>query len=465
MLLIYVAMLMIFTGNTFGLAGTQFAAPGSEASKTYEFYGRGVGQLGITFVNIYLFALFAYCMLALRPRTLPAAAPKDPVFRYLAFLAVYFILYSLYGLLAGIEPDNIVHTYGAINLLNMFMMYMIVKRSVIEADDVRRLESVVIVVAALMSLYGLARLPLGGDPVNVYFNHEGTAVSITFFDIGQAAISCVALMCIVLRQTSFLRMGLRNNFLSAIYLANIVLSFRRTSWGGLVIVFLWLILSMDSKRRFPLLILGGIALAGIAGVQAYRFNGTTGGTMTSDITGSHGSVSVTEGRFSELYAAVAAVSQSPAFGLGTWGLNKDFAFQHELELTSFVHSSFVHVYLKMGLVGLIPYVLMVVGFPIWWYRQRKRPWSDTRLRSIADGFFCGFLFWLPDLMFGTPLIIFRHCQMLGLFLAVPVACARINAILLARDAKAVVGDAKPDGKGRAKPGIGKKLPAGGLPAR
>jgi hypothetical protein len=44
---------------------------------------------------------------------------------------------------------------------------------------------------------------------------------------------------------------------------------------------------------------------------------------------------------------------------------------------------------------------------------------------ISDAGFAGFLFWIPTLLIGTPIIEFRTMLLIGLSLAMPFVAARV----------------------------------------
>jgi alpha-L-arabinofuranosidase len=432
MLFLYVALLIFFTGTLYGTEQSLNAF--AKASSIFTVYTRGVGKFDISLVNMYLvlfmiFSFFSLFFLKTRNKIF-ASAPSYCI----AFLAFFYIAYSMYGLLSNINFNNVVSLHGGIGLLNIFMMYVVVRISLKNADDVYGLEKVFFICCLLMAIYGLLRLPLGGDPANYYGLFEKKNVRLTFFDFGQAAVFSVAFSLLFLRQGGKLMKSFTGAAMAILFLANILLSYRRTAWLGLFLIFLWFLLILDVKRKFFILALGFMVFTAGTAVYSIRFigsAGTNGGTaqklLSADITDKSGKISFTKGRFSELYAAVMAVNSSPLVGLGPWGVNTSFTRERDSAPASFVHSSIVHVYLKMGLLGLAAYLGLLIGFPLWWFRQRLRTWNDPRLRTIGDAFFCGYLFWLPDIWFGTPLIIYRHTQLLALFFAVPAAAWAIDS--------------------------------------
>ena len=355
-------------------------------------------------------------------------------------LSAFYCLYASYGVLfCGITVENAVSNYGGIGFVYMLLFYLVLKWSLSDYEDLLRFEKVFIIICLLMALYGLLRLPFGGDPANYYANYEHAAARLTFFDIGQNTLFCIALVIIFLRRSESWGGEAWGWAAALIFLANIALSFRRSAWAGLLLVFVWLLLISDIKRKLVMLVMGVLVFAAGAVVIQSRFTNQASnlktGSLAADFTGPGGHLKIESGRFGELYVAVLAASESPLFGLGPWGTNKEFRISHGNTITTFVHSSVVDVYLKMGLIGLVPYLLMLFSYPVWWFRVRGRAWLSPHWKSLAEGFFCGFLFELPDILFGTPIVIFRDLQILGLIFAIPVAAHAINFRALAEKEK------------------------------
>jgi hypothetical protein len=128
---------------------------------------------------------------------------------------------------------------------------------------------------------------------------------------------------------------------------------------------------------------------------------------------------VKESRFYELYAAANSMEGNWLFGRGTWGSfsgDRDRLSYHGNDF-SFVHSGFGHMILKTGVVGLLLFSGILVAFTAFYMRHRNVLVGDARL--VADAGFAGFLFWVPTLLIGTPIIEFRTMMMLGLALAMP----------------------------------------------
>jgi hypothetical protein len=82
-----------------------------------------------------------------------------------------------------------------------------------------------------------------------------------------------------------------------------------------------------------------------------------------------------------------------------------------------VHSGFGHLILKAGVVGLALFLAFLGAFVRYYVRHRNYLSGTSRL--VADAGFAGFLFWIPTLLIGTPIIEFRTMLLFGLTMAMP----------------------------------------------
>lgn len=418
-ILIYITPLLLFTGAMYGLASAGFG----DTAFTYTLYGRGTGQLPMSFLNIYLVILFLFTAVTARVQ-FRRPISGDPILPFLAFIALAFVAYASIGLVSGITFSNAISRFGMINYLNLLFLYLVIQWSITEDRDLLIFHKLFLWACGFMAIYGLVRyLGFGGDPANYYNNFEQSGVLLSYFDFGQSALFCTAMVSVLLALKDRQSRGIWHLMFALLFLANILLSYRRNAWAGLMIVLVWFFLISDMKWKPLLTGIAVVALIILSTLSQARF----GDSVVHDFTNRKGEVQVKKGRFSELYQGIQATSRSPLVGLGPWGLNKEFRRSEGVN-ASFVHSSIVHAYLKMGFLGLVPYVLMLVSFPIWWFRKRRQQWNDPRKRDLGEAFFCGFLFWLPDIFFGTPTIIFRHFQILAMILAIPVVTYGIDRL-------------------------------------
>jgi hypothetical protein len=390
-------------------------------------YARGTGLFYFSLLNLAL--LIAGVAVLVRklanPKNPALAAPLMPYFLAFLFLMVCHILM---GLMSNIDLDVILSYNGLINVLNMFIfMYMVAMAFTTEKDKSRLLWTFIILAGA-RALFGLVRyMWFGGDSANPYANFEKLDIKLFFFDIADNFVCALAAFCVAWLLTSpAVRLSYMKRFVLygflALQVAAVALSFRRSSLIGLALMFGFLLLRLPGARRarFSLLALGALAVVGaIFFQQRLQFqDGAAGGFIASliyDINPDKGG----DNRFYELYAAAHSLGSNWLFGLGSWG-----TYSGDQELLAyhfgkfeFVHSGFGHLVLKSGIVGLMLFLALLWSFISFYLKHRNRLLGNSRL--MADAGFAGFLFWIPTLLIGTPIIEFRTMLLFGLTLALP----------------------------------------------
>jgi hypothetical protein len=180
-----------------------------------------------------------------------------------------------------------------------------------------------------------------------------------------------------------------------------------------------------------LLFAGGFltAIATVFFRQRLQFTGD--GTGAAGILGSliydiAPSKSLDDNRFYELYAAAKSIGGNWLIGLGTWGTftgDEDILSYH-FGRYDFVHSGFGHVILKTGVIGLLLFCGLLAAYIRHYVKNRKHLAGVSLL--LSDAGFAGFLFWIPTLLVGTPIIEFRTMLLLGLALAMPFVAVGLH---------------------------------------
>ena len=416
MALPYIASILLFTGTMYGAEDV-----------TSTLYSRGVGVLGTPLINFFLLILFVFYFFYSIVSGSKLRMSKHPSFWPLCLIVAFYIIYLTYGISASLNFPNMLSNKGMINFVNLMMMLSVLSWAISEQRDLSAFRNVFFTATLLMCLFGIVRYFIGGgDPANFYKNFEQSSAKITFFDYGQLVLFTVlSVYCFFKRHGQGL--GKQLFFLSIILfnIFNIMLSYRRNAILGLFFVLSWIFLISGLKKKiliFAALILmvsSSLIVLQKRFVQMRGFQAKNPG-ITADLLDRSGGLTVAEGRFYELYRAIQITNVSPIVGLGPWGINQPRVTRHERG--DFVHSSFVHMYVKSGLAGLSLYFWMLLSFSIWWIRIRKQKWNNDDNRYLAEAFFCGFLFEIPDLIFGTPIIIYRHFQILAIVFAIPFIC-------------------------------------------
>ncbi len=419
----FIVAILMFRYSTWG-----------ELAPTETIYARGVGLFHFSLVNLALFvAGVATLMRKLaNPASPQLAAPLVPYFFSFVFMMLAHIAL---GSLAGRDLEEILSYEGLINVFNMFIfMYMVVMAFNTEKDK-RDLLLVFLALAGIRALYGFVRYFLfDGDTANPYRNFEGMDIKIFFFDIADNFVAAVAAFCAAwLLLSPSIRLSLSKRLFLygflALEIAAIALSFRRSSLIGLALVFGWLIYLLPNRKRFPLMIIGAVTLCATVVIffqERLQYAGATDivSSLIYDISSKNNNE---VDRFYELRAAAASMEGNWLFGLGSWG-----TFTGDQELLAFhmgkflfVHSGFGHIILKSGIAGLLIFCGLLISYVLFYLRHRKRLVGNSRL--MADAGFAGFLFWVPTLLIGTPIIEFRTMLLFALCLAMPYVAAGVGA--------------------------------------
>ena len=104
-------------------------------------------------------------------------------------------------------------------------------------------------------------------------------------------------------------------------------------------------------------------------------------------------------------------------GAGTWAEFRGGMIAYHFGVYDFVHSGIVHIWLKTGLVGLALFLGGLLSYMVFVHAKRKL--IEPEQRALFEAGFAGFLFSIPNLLIGTPVIEFRTMLLLGLVLAIP----------------------------------------------
>jgi hypothetical protein len=414
----FIGVLFMFSDSTWG-----------QLTAESTIYGRGTGIFYFSLINMALL-VSGFAVLCKKLATPGSPQLAGPMLKY--FLALVFLVFShiVVGLVMGIDLQMILGYNGIINIFNMLVFMYLVITAFRSDSDRHNLLLTVVALAAIRSLFGLARYAwFGGDTANPYRNFQEIDVKIVFFDIGDNFVASVAAFCAAWLLTSpQARLSQTKRLALFAFLLlqvlSVALSFRRSSLIGLGLMFALLVYRLPGRQKMIFTLFAAGFLSAIATVfvrQRLQFSGDAGGAgflsaLLYDLAPDKG---LEDNRFYELYAAAESLRGNWLFGLGTWG-----SFTGDQELLSyhfgkfdFVHSGFGHIILKTGLAGLLLFCGLLAAFVSYYAKTRKFLIGNALL--IADAGFAGFLFWIPTLLIGTPIIEFRTMLLFGLTLALP----------------------------------------------
>ncbi len=423
--LIFFVVVMTFVNGGGGLQGSEFSV-----------YTKGGGVFFLPIIQLYLYGLFLATLFhnAFQDR----AALKGAGRGWMLAFGALFGCHVAYGLATGVALSELLSGGGLINVVHMSMIAYVAASVLRDEKSFAIFTRSFLGIAIASGCYGLGRFLLfGGDPENAYANDGGMNLRMTYWDFNEGLIAAlVVFYCAgrLVRAWRALSFGTRVFLLGvvAIELLVILLSYRRTNWYGVVLAGLYFAWQLPKSKRavagliFMLLMLPPVVhLSTQREQQALRQNNLTLIERIAPDVGAREGITSRQARFYELYKAFDTVLVNPVLGVGTWG-------QFEVGVSAagldyhrgnygFVHSGFGHVLLKSGLIGLI--VFCGILFSAWRSASRAARNVSESNRAMFESFRAGFIFLLPVLLFGSPIIEFRSMALLGVLLAVPVAIA------------------------------------------
>lgn len=428
-LALYLSVYFVFAQSNYGSLEVFHANP---------IYARGSGRL---FYPALCWALLVMVFWAWLGRRFAREAPLPvmPVQRVLWAWVLLLALHLAVGLALDVDAAQVLDSQGFAQLVWMLPLVHLLQAS---GRDKRTLDTVgrLLVLAALAkALFGLGRWAFfGGDPANVYQNYGQVDVRLTYFDLSDSLVcllgACVAAAMLFVARPP--RQGLPWRLLCGMTIALsvlcIVLSYRRTAWGGLVLALCWLLWQLDRRRRWPVLLAAlplATALLVTVAMQRLDVQGRGGGLTAFffDLMGNRFGPEST--RLLELRLAWQAFSESPIVGIGAWGryANSHLVPWQVMAGGSFVHSGVLHLAMKAGLVGLILLAALVWAFQVELRRAAAATGPEGRVLLVAA--VGGLVFLLPDFLFGTPVPQLRTMQLTALCLGLPglvAAASRSN---------------------------------------
>lgn len=423
----YLALILYFPNASYGLI---------DVEDHRNFYSRGMGYLFFPAINVMLLGMFLGTAFG---RLLPSKVPSTDhnLSGITLWLPLLVIVHLVIGLLFDEKWYWLLQPAAMLNFLNMAMLMFILLRGVRDERELRWLVVLVLVAAITRGGFGVARfVAMGGDPANYYANFQRIDVKLTFFDINDgliATVVCFGVAHFLLARWREVGTLMRVTGLLAIAMEIFIVAFsyRRTGLIGFGLAALLLISLQPPGRRLRLFaLMAAVGVPGIIFVLERRLSTSFGGTtlerLFPDIVQRGGAVSLTTGRFAELYAAYLTMKENLFFGTGIWGQYRGQGIPELLFHRGnfgWMHSGIGHILLKTGIVGVALFGWACIGYLKFLVTSVKQlpPLGQAVCWASAGGF----LFSVPNWLFGTPVIEFRTMQLFGLLMAMPYVVYRV----------------------------------------
>ncbi|EHR70146.1 lipid A core-O-antigen ligase-like enyme [Burkholderiales bacterium JOSHI_001] len=432
LLMALVGCLVLFSqSSTYGV---------EDVTTTNVFYVKGSRTFFFAFIEMALFA--GWVSTLMRNGWAGDRSARAPIFKYFILFGIFLLAHFLVGL--G-DPKHVslldLSQSGVTNLLWQGMLVYMLASHVRTERDLRDLAWVLLACLAMRQGFGVVRyLFLGGDSQNAYATIEHIKVKITFWDINDSLWASFALGFCAWRALAGTDKPMQQRWLWAlgalVVIATTMLSARRTAQGGMLLAMVAIAWMVPRGRRWPLAMVAALAVPLILVALGGRSADTGRGWMERILIDvkSDQMTDTRRSRFHELTTAWQTLKEQPILGVGPAGafkVNDHVGLEFHGGNYTYVHSGFGHVFLKLGLLGLLSYIAL---FGSWARscRAAARVMSEPS-RSLYVGAIAGFFAAIPTLLVGTPIIEIRTMLVLGVFMAIPLMLRRQSAAIAVTD--------------------------------
>jgi O-antigen ligase len=383
-----------------------------------DFYGAGTGVYVRSLISLYLLGVFVVCLFTYRDKLRVISGCQS--FKILSILSIYYLGYALFGLLSGFSLEEVISGNSAIHLVDMTLFMFVLLKFCSEEKDFTNLTYFLIFCVASREVFGLIRYFLfNGDFSNVYLNVEKIKIKLTFQDINDSLLGCLAgYYCAWQLMFNRNRLGRMARFLYLVVVAlalfTIMFSFRRSAWLGLLLASSWFVLKQPFRRQIQISLvvasIMAITFSKLLTMRLGKFGHNGLSLFIHDILGKQGEITMKSGRFTELNGGINAIKENPIFGIGPWGSFGPFG-------KDFMHGGILQIWLKLGFIGEALFVAAILAFVFYYFVKTRELLPEDR--GWFESGFAGFLFMVPTFSIGTPIIEYRTMQLTALCLALP----------------------------------------------
>jgi hypothetical protein len=437
-MLAYIYLSIFFSFNSTSYGSLSMVATGGV-------YSRGSGML--LFALVLWFVLGSWCCARASAAFAGRSAPECNLRPWFAGWLILLVLHVGAGLGSGVKVAAVLAPSGFSNIVWMAPAIFLLLSTFRTCEHATELMRFIMLAGLARALFGLVRwAALGGDPNNIYANRNAIPIKLTFFDINDSLLCCMALAIAALqlfRPGAFASDAPRSRpawlvlawcTLVATGLC-ILLSYRRTAWIGAVLGSAVVAWRFPWRRRLQLLALGLPPLGlGISVLLANRFAQSSEHGLSNLVYDMRSQRFGAESeRVLELKFALGDFLAHPLSGIGAWGRYAGFehiSWQANQDGGLFVHSGVLHIALKAGLPGLVLFAGLAWAF-IRASRSAMREAPADRgtgaaCLALATAGVAGLAFMLPDILVGTPVPQVRTTQMLAICMALPYIALQVT---------------------------------------
>ncbi len=380
----------------------------------------------IDFINIHIMEVLIYSLLItvlINRKILSRNKIWIPPYSGIVFIfLLLMILAAFHGFLRGASP-RAAFGYGEWRALFLTLLLLILVPNIIDSTEkVKRLLNWIIILATLRACIGVGNYWLGQGQI-----HATLQTPIIFWDSGENMLFA-ALIVISIAEFLMVRpikAATKLRGVACLPMAySVIISMRRNVWlfMGVAIFAMFMCLNLKQKMRFIF-----VTIVMIFTISIGLLSGVGGKSVQPVIKriGSFTNTRIDTNPFHlyDIYDAFLTIKQHPwmgvGFGNGFIRMKSKHGVGAENIIPNIVHNIYLHIWLKMGIFGLLTFLLIWIAFIAYGLSRISRI-TDLRHRALVIGIFSIIFGMLGSFIWGTylfantrtPLIMFIF---LGLF--------------------------------------------------
>ncbi len=334
-----------------------------------------------------------------------------PPFTWVVILFLSNLVFSaFYGYANGASLRHAMG-YGEWRILFlMFCLFLIIPMILDNPQKLKKFFTVFFILGVIRCLIGWLTYLQGKSLIHPTLN-----IPVVFWDSGDnlllSILIVIAVVQLLLNKKLTAGLIVKVGFIIPMTLA-ILLSYRRTYWLFLILSLTVVFFLVNIKGRIRYLVLMFFGGSLILGLLAINFS-QPGVARLLERAESFFTLRADTNRFHiyDLYDAMQTISKFPVLGVGMGNGFKriktlEYGIMGEPVTTNIVHNTYLHVWLKMGLFGLMIFIMFIIfyyHFILKRFNKIKDPFNKTVIISslaVLTGLL-GVFFWGPGLVDNT----------------------------------------------------------------
>lgn len=338
-----------------------------------------------------MLAAFAYILWHMAMKRAPLGSRATPVDAYLLlFIAVGFFL------MCSVSPNTHIAVAGYRAVVEYLFWFFLVTRLIEDDRDFAIFYGALIAMALCIALHGIYQFIIAAPIPASWVSQTEQNVRTRVYSLTGSPNIMGSLLVLFAPMVAGLAYYSRKMWVKVLAICGTgmmcmccIFTFSKGAWGGLVVAVLVFAIFLD--RRL-------IALMGVAGCGALLAIPSIANRITYMFTSDYAAASQRAGRMVRWATGLDLLHESNpllGFGLGRFGgavaMQNQIIEQNEEFSYFYMDNYYLKTLVEMGYIGLIAFIILLVGMSLWCLRSigRTKLCETDRTRVLAVSLFSG----------------------------------------------------------------------------